>query len=285
MNVRNLTLVALMLILCVSLGVADNLIYANNATGGAPYVYKIDKTTGAVLDTYTNLSSNNGRGVVVVGDTMYYTAANSGSVFSYTLSTHTNNGALFGVSGASGLSTIAYDGTNFWIGDYSGTNKAYLYSATGTLLKTVTLANCSGNCDGLEYLAANGGELLSNRFDGGFGGTNTYDLYNTNGVLVQSAFITASQCSPLDATGVAFDGTYYFVSCLRSGTLAKYDINGQYVGTITLSGYTISPLIEDISADYSQVLPPTNAPEPASLLLMGAGLASLIGWQRRKSHK
>lgn len=27
-------------------------------------------------------------------------------------------------SGASALSTIAYDGTNFWIGDYSGTNHA-----------------------------------------------------------------------------------------------------------------------------------------------------------------
>jgi len=46
-----------------------------NSTGGAPYVFQIDKTTGAVTNTYTGLSGSNGRGVVVVGNTMYYTSA------------------------------------------------------------------------------------------------------------------------------------------------------------------------------------------------------------------
>ncbi len=63
---------------------ADNFIYGHD--DGAPRIAKIDKTTGAILQTYTNLSGSNGRGVVVVGSTMYYTDANSGSVFSYNLS-------------------------------------------------------------------------------------------------------------------------------------------------------------------------------------------------------
>src|SRR5215469_12290798 len=112
---------------------ADSFIYGNNATGGAPYIYQIDKTTGAITNTYTGLSGINGRGVVVVGNTMYYTTANSNAVYSYNLATNTNNGVVFTVAGSTALSTIAYDGTNLWIGDYSGTNHAYLYSTSGTL--------------------------------------------------------------------------------------------------------------------------------------------------------
>ncbi len=145
---------------------ADNLLYGNNATNGSPYVFQIDKTTGAVLNTYSNLSGNNGRGVVVVGDTMYYTSAGTNSIYSYTLSTHTNNGAVFSIAGASGLSTIAYDGTHFYIGDYSGTNAVYEYTPTGTLISTLHLQNCTGFCDGLEYFIQNGvGSLIENRGD------------------------------------------------------------------------------------------------------------------------
>src|SRR5450756_2769505 len=118
---------------------ADNFIYGNNASAGSPYIFQIDKTTGAVTNTYTGLSGSNGRGVVVVGSTMYYTSATTNSVYSYNLTTHTNNGIAFTVAAATALSTIAYDGTNFWIGDYSGTNHAYLYTPTGTLLKTCLL--------------------------------------------------------------------------------------------------------------------------------------------------
>ena len=150
-------LAALMVILA-SAAMADSFVYGNNASFGAPYVYKIDKATGAIVSTYSNLSGENGRGVVIVGSTMYYTAVSSGSVYSYNLSTNTDNGVLFTVADSTSLSTIAFDGTNFWIGDYAGTNRAFLYTPTGTLLKTITLSDCSGHCDGLEYLAANGGE-------------------------------------------------------------------------------------------------------------------------------
>jgi sugar lactone lactonase YvrE len=143
---------------------ADEIIYGNNASFGPDTVYAIDVNTGAVTNNY-DVSSGNGRGVVVVGDLMYTTNADSNDVFAYNLSTNTNLGVQFTVAGASALSTMAFDGTNLIIGDYSGADpeKVYFYTPTGTLLNTITLPNCGGNCDGLEYIAAGGGELVSNR--------------------------------------------------------------------------------------------------------------------------
>src|ERR1035441_6448218 len=46
-------------------------LYGDNATYGAPYIYVMDSATGAISNTITNLSGDNGRGVVVVGDTLF----------------------------------------------------------------------------------------------------------------------------------------------------------------------------------------------------------------------
>ena len=85
----------------------------------------------------------------------------------------TDLGPAFTVAGATAQSTMAYDGNNFWIGDYSGTNQAFLYSPSGTLIKTVSLANCTSFCDGLEYAILGGqARLISNRGDA----TGPYDV-------------------------------------------------------------------------------------------------------------
>lgn len=282
MRSRFLFTLAVLVVMTASSAFADSFIYGNNASFGSPYIYKIDKSTGAIVQTYTNLSGFNGRGVVIVGNTMYYTAAGSGSVYSYNLATNTDNGVLFSVAGATGLSTIAFDGTNFWIGDYSGTNHAFLYSTTGTLLNTISLTNCTGYCDGLEYLAANGGELISNRGDT----EGPYDLYDTSGNLLQSAFITPQQTCG-GSTGIAFDGTDFFVSCIFGGALEEFDSTGNYVTTITLTGAPqgFSPLVEDLSADYQQVLGPPSVPEPSSFLMFGSGLVGLAGVGRDRLRR
>ena len=279
-------LLALTCLLAVSsFSYADSFLYGNNATGGTPYVFKIDKTTGAIVDTYTNLSSTNGRGVVVVGTTMYYTAANSGSVYSYDIATHTNNGALFAVSGASALSTIAYDGTDLIIGDYSGTNKVYTYSTKGSLISTVALSKCTGNCDGLEYFQNSSGDhLIENEGDA----NDPYDEYSLTGTLQKAGFIVPPDNQE---TGIAYDGTNFFTSDIYTGKIDEWSNTGSFVKTLTLTGAPtgFSPLVEDLSADYSQVLPPPpsppvggQVPEPSTFVLMGSGALGLLSEARRR---
>ncbi len=262
---------------------ADEVIYGNNASSGPDIVYQIDLTTGAILNQY-DVSSGNGRGVVVVGDIMYTTNADSNNVYGYNLTTNTQLGVIFTVSGASALSTMAFDGTNFWIGDYSGSNHAYLYTPTGTLLSTISLSQCSGNCDGLEYIAAGGGELVENRGDA----NGPYDLYSTSGTLITSDFIDPTTgCGDNESTGIAFDGTNFIVSCIFNNKLAIYSSTGVFIGDVTIgSGGTSSDgtLIEDLSANYQQVLG-TPTPEPstfASLALGLIGLGALVTFRRKR---
>lgn len=253
-------------------------LYANNASFGSPYIYQINATTGAVLNTYTGLAGNNGRGVVDVNNILYYTDANSGNVYRYDISTNTQLANAFTVGGASGLASITYDGTNFWIGDYSGTNKAFLYSPTGTLLNTITLGNCSSFCDGLTFFKVGStGYLLSNRFDGGFGGPNAYDVYDTNGVLQPGNPLFTSTSS--GSTGVAWDGSSFWTSNIFDGTITQWSMSGTQMGTQTLTGWSQGPLVEGMSFNFAQTV---GTPEPSSLILLGSGILGLAGVVRRK---
>ena len=269
-NLHNLLVLACIAVSCSATWAGT--IYGNNATGGAPYVYVFDSATGAISNVITNLSGINGRGVVVVNNIMYYTTATTNSVYSYNLTTSTDMGSLFTVpSGA--LSTMAFDGTNFWIGDYSGTNHAYLYSPTGTLLNTISLADCTGFCDGLEYFVDGGGNarLISNEGDGGTPGI--YDVYSTTGALITHDFINTGDAS---GTGIAYDGTDFYVSNIFQKTITVYDNTGAFIRTESLTGYgDNTPLVEDLSANYALVL--TGTPEPGTFAMLGAGLLGLLG--------
>jgi hypothetical protein len=289
-RINNTSIIAVILgIICVlALGLpvrADEFIYGNNASFGPDIVYKIDLNTGAVTNNY-DVSAGNGRGVVVVGNLMYTTNADSNNVYAYNLLTNKNLGVQFTVAGASALSTMAFNGTDFWIGDYSGANpgKAYLYTPTGTLLKTITLSQCTGNCDGLEYIQAGGGELVENRGDA----VGPYDLYNTNGTLLKSDFLDPNAaCGDESATGIAFDGTDFFVSCIFASKLGEYSANGTFIKDITIgAGGTSSDgtLVEDLSANYSAVLG-NSTPEPGSGSLLALALGSFGLWLRRRNKQ
>jgi hypothetical protein len=252
-----------------------NTIWGDSATNGAPILQEWD-LNGNLLDTITAPHGENGRGVVQVGDILYYTSASTNSIFAYNFATNTDLGTVFSIPGASALSTIAYDGTNFWIGDYSGTNNVYHYSPTGTLLGTVSLANCTGNCDGLEY--ANG-NLVENRGDA----DGPYDVYTTSGTLLTSAFITGHDTNA--TTGIAFDGTDYYISNIYNQTISVYDGSGDFLRDFTLQTGGNPTLVEDLSVNYSAVIPPVGTPEPSTwvMLLLGFAALGIAGYRRSKS--
>jgi hypothetical protein len=262
-------------------GMVSTTLFANNATGGTPYIYQIDPSTGAVVNTITNLQGVNGRGVIDVNNILYYTTAFDGNVYKYDLSTDTPLGAAFTVAGASGLASITYDGTDFWIGDYSGSNRAFLYSPGGTLLKTITLSNCTDFCDGLTFFVQGGvGYLISNRVDGCCNGTPVqYDVYDTNGNVITPALIS----NPLPSTGIAWDGANFWTSNIFNGSISEWTMAGGFIQTLPLTGFgSFSPLIEGMSFNFAQTV--GGVPEPVTVVMLGSGILGLALLRRRKRH-
>ena len=254
-----------------------------------------DPITGAQVKVLTQ-NKGNGRGIVVVGNIVYYTVADSGSVFKRDAVTNADLGVAFTIAGASGLQAISYDGTDFWVGDYSGLTKAYKVNGiTGALITTITLNNplIEGFYDGLEFF---NGKLIANRYDGGFAraGGNQYDIYDLSGNLLTAAFINtggAGAGGHGNGTGIAFDGTNFFVSDIFNNKISIWNgTTGAFISSLTLAGSHFG--IEDLSVDFAARpdtcgqpgQPPcsTGVPEPASLTSLGLGLAALLGLARRK---
>lgn len=280
-------LIAGMLFCGIASASTPTTIWGNSAGTG---LYQYDLLTGNLLQTFkpsiafSQYGGWNGRGVVQVGNTLYLTNAGSNNVYKMNATTGASEGIAFSIAGASGLSAIAYDGTNFWVADYSGSDKSYLYSPAGTLLKTISLTNCTGYCDGFEFF---NGKLIENRFDGGFGGPNQYDIYDTDGNLLTSALFTTTSSG---STGIAFDGTNFWTSDIFSGSLSEWDgTSGAFIQTLKLETPAYGNFeIEDLSVNYSLVIPPvTGVPEPSALGMFGLGalLMGLFASLRRRTSK
>jgi hypothetical protein len=271
--------------LFTSTSASASTLFGNSATFGPDLVHEFNVSggSGALVQNF-NVSTGNGRGVVVVGNTIYSTESGpSGNVFggsNIIYKTDRTTGLSLGSITVSGLpagaamSTLAWDGTHFWTSEYLGGNHAYQIDTSGTIVKTIKLGLASTNMDGMEYF---NGKLISNRFDGGDGGVNTYDIYDLDGNVLQASFIQSTS-----STGIAFDGTDFFTSNLFSNSLSQWNgTTGAFIGNVSLSGGNF--LIEDLSVDYSLRADTggTTVPEPSTMLLLGLGLAGVVGIRRK----
>jgi hypothetical protein len=273
---------SLSLIALASAGIAGNasayVIYGNSASFGNNPIHQIDSTTGIELQRNIGQASGNGRGVVTVGNTLYYTVVGDAHIYMMDRTTGLNTGSI--LTQNSSMSTLAWDGTSFWTADYSGTNRAFkIDPLTGNNIATITLANAQYYMDGLEYF---NGKLIGNRCDA----CGVYDIYDLNGNVLVANFINTGGAG----TGIAFDGTDFLVSNLYSPSIGVYDgTTGLLKSTINLTGNG-SFLIEDLSVDYAQREDTGGGgggqvPEPASLAILGVGLAAFAAQRRRRQAK
>lgn len=231
---------------CGALAAATT-IWTNSENQGNAVLQQWNLTTGSLL-TQINVppagqSRIGGRGIVQIGDVLYYTSRSSNRVFKYNFVTHTDLGTAFAVNiaGVSFLSAIAFDGSSFYIQDYTFTNRVFKYSQSGVYQATLHLSGCTSSCDGIEY--ANG-KLISNRGDS----SGPYDVYSLAGALQTPQFILDPNHQ--STTGIAFDGTTYFVVRIWGGNpfsqILKFNSSGTFLSALTLAN---SYAVEDISVN------------------------------------
>lgn len=269
-------------LLTTSTAVAGTIVYGNNASlDGTETIEAFDISTGAQVANFIvpNLAANrNGRGIAVVGTTIYYSNASSGNVYKTNSVNHSDDGIAFNTN-LNGIANIAFDGTALYVTGYNGTNNAYRYSLSGTLLQTVS--GFGNSRDGFEVANNN---LIANRGDG----ESVYDLFKLDGTMLTSAFIDVKAKVTGFAgitTGITFDGTNYIISnpTAFDATTTKlliFDTSGNYVRSQVLAGTPAGGqgrLLEDLSTlgNIPTNPPVTGTPEPVTFLLLGSGFAGI----------
>ena len=196
----------------------------------------------------------NGRGIAVVGNAIFYSLADSSSVYQSDVTTHADLGIAFATPLAPGINSIASDGTTLWLvasqpanASLPADDRVYQYSTAGVLLQTLVLARPANS-----NLARDGIEVTPNGIVANRGGM-PYDVYDFNGRLQQPAWITGA----FRSTGIAFDGTSYIISDAVNGRLAIFDPAGKFLRAITLTGAAIPNGLVDLAVAQATLPSPT----------------------------
>jgi hypothetical protein len=243
-----------------------SVIWGNNASLGKVTIEAFDSETGLLIPGQQFLLPNptarddNGRGIALLGNTIYYTTANSGNIYVTDTVTHADLGILVD-TGFPGVANVATDGTFIYASSYQDCSGIInKYDTSGNLVGSVAVGPGFCDRDGFEAqknpnLDGGATTFISNRGDL----TSPYDVYRSDGSLLVSAFIDpAADGFDSRQTGIAYDGNHYFASAIYNNRLLEYDGHGAFIRSIDLSG---NPYIggnegrqlEDLSAAGSTV--------------------------------
>jgi hypothetical protein len=245
---------------------SPNRLWTNSAITN--WITAVDKTSGAVLREWAGRSGRgNGLGITVVGNTVFYTIRDK-NVYMLDATTGAELGVAFTVPQAVALSTVAFDGRNFWLGEYTQSQRAFYVTPTGMVLKTITLSKCFEHCDGLEFF---NGKLIANRYDEP--APAVYDIYDTNGNLLQEAFITTDTV-PGDqrGRGITWDGTFFYIASTMR--VFVYSAAGALVRVMSPGGTFRE--FEDLAFEYA---PSQAVTAPTRSDYDGDGKADIAAYQ------
>jgi len=268
---------------------ADTLVIANQSAFGNGLINTVDVTTQTNVTSFipdqAKIGTNNGRGVAVLGNFVYYTELTNGfgpstGIFVAPF----NNGA-----GGADIKSFPNPVPGTGIVDLTSDNMGHLFAMTGYPNGPEVVQETDGNgnniggpvtlhftgggnltdSDGFAILP-NGNWLIN---DGD--AINSYNQYNpVTGLEIPNTTIQAHTtgggvCG--SSTGVDTDGTSLFFDC-NLNSIAENTLTGTFISSTALQGGGY----EDISVvAASPVNPPSGVPEPASLSVLGAALVGL----------
>lgn len=253
---------------------AQALIWGVNPTATNELV-NIDPFTGTISQSYDlggMISSNDTEaGLAGWANTLYYTNEqyNNGTIYKIDPTTGATTGS-FTVSGGWGMDGLGY---------YSTNGSSYLYTS-GCSVDDVHRYNAldgaspqfywSNVTDPRAIAGDNGGRIFAYGRVG-----DVWGIYEMDPLTNTSASLFAASPSTT-IMGMAFDGLYLYLSDSRN-KLYTMDTSGTLINTLDL-GYNLYALASTEGTG-------SEVPEPATMLLLGTGLAGLAARARRKAKE